>query len=218
MIPQVAVVTCCLAAVGAVIATVRATRVWKRTLNHREPPTGPTITNQQIDIHEAQSELLEEAFKLINEPGYGTMSVRADDIGTTYSSLGYLLLEQGRLEEAEEWLRRATDAGDSSAASSLGRVLQEQGRSREAAELARKAAEDTRAASTKRHERLRRERGRLAEVDEWLRRAADVEQERVNVASLVHSLRARLMQVERALAEAERKEEEQAKDQDQHGA
>jgi uncharacterized protein YjbI with pentapeptide repeats len=55
--------------------------------------------------------------------------------------LGALLREQGRVKEAETWLRRAAEAGQTSGMARLGALLLEQGRVKEAETWLRRAAD-----------------------------------------------------------------------------
>jgi TPR repeat protein len=55
-------------------------------------------------------------------------------------NLGLLLAKQGRTAEAEEWYRKASDAGDTDAISNLGSLFARQGKDAEAEEWYRKGA------------------------------------------------------------------------------
>jgi TPR repeat protein len=56
-------------------------------------------------------------------------------------NLGLLLCKRGKDDEAEEWYRRASDAGDTDAMTNLGILLEDQGNAAEAEEWYRKAAD-----------------------------------------------------------------------------
>jgi TPR repeat protein len=87
--------------------------------------------------------------------------------------LGLRARDEGRPQEAIEWLRRAADEGHAQAVFDLGITLREQGRADEADECFRRAAEGGNVAAVYTVGLRLKEHGQRKEAEEWLRRAAE---------------------------------------------
>ncbi|WP_410586339.1 tetratricopeptide repeat protein [Amycolatopsis sp. lyj-23] len=101
---------------------------------------------------------------------------RAAELGNAMamSSLGVLLLQDGRLDEAERWLRQAVDAGGTDAMSNLGLLRQQRGDPAEAERWFRRGAEAGHpTAMSNLGVLLARRHGALDEAERWFRQAAD---------------------------------------------
>jgi len=104
------------------------------------------------------------------------MEHNADEAGGGDSNamyeLGNLLLEQGDIDGAEEWYRRAAATGNIGAMHNLGIVLGEKGELTEAEAWYRRAAQDGHASSMSNLGSVLKNRGDLDGAEEWYRKSA----------------------------------------------
>ncbi|MGW7455899.1 serine/threonine-protein kinase, partial [Streptomyces sp. NPDC054787] len=91
-------------------------------------------------------------------------------------SLARLLEDAGRIDEAETWYRKATDAGHISAMTDLGLLLENTGRTNEAETWYRKATDAGHTDAMTNLGVLLENTGRTDEAESWYRKAADAGQ------------------------------------------
>jgi TPR repeat protein len=89
------------------------------------------------------------------------------------NNLGLLLKQQGKLEEAVRWLRRAADVGHPGGLYNLGFLLKQQGRLEEAEGWYRRAADAGQPRIEFHLGVLLQDLGRVEEAVGWYRRATD---------------------------------------------
>jgi tetratricopeptide (TPR) repeat protein/type II secretory pathway pseudopilin PulG len=136
-------------------------RVWERLLADLRPDDGVAVG---VAAHTAgQHSFAEQAWHIAADAGDHDAE----------SILGFLLKDQGRLEEAERWWRRAAEAGHHPAESNLGFLLAERGDLEEAERWWRRAAEAGHHLAEFTLWFLLAEHGDLEEAERWWRRAAE---------------------------------------------